>query len=152
MATVQSVNASARSPVSAPPASKGVDALGSQDFLKLIFTELGKQDPLKPNDTNTLLQQLSTIRSIQSDVDLSDRLARLVGQNELASAGGLIGRRVAGLDPDAERIEGQVISVTKTKEGAVLTLDGGRKLPYSGLESILEAAVRGDAPENGAES
>jgi len=33
--------------------------LGSDEFLKIIFTELRNQDQLEPNDTTTLIEQLS---------------------------------------------------------------------------------------------
>ena len=55
-------------------APKGMSALTTEEFSKIIFTELANQDPLSPNDTGALLQQISTLRSIQSDMDLSDRL------------------------------------------------------------------------------
>ena len=41
-------------------------ALGSEEFLKIILTELTSQDPLSPNDTSALLDQISTIRSIKT--------------------------------------------------------------------------------------
>ena len=40
--------------------------LASEDFIQIIFTELTNQDPLAPNDTSALLDQLNSIRSIES--------------------------------------------------------------------------------------
>ena len=64
----------------------GFSGLASSDFTKLIFEELTNQDPLAPNDTNALIQQIANIRSIQSDMDLSDRLGSLVSQQEFTAA------------------------------------------------------------------
>ena len=93
--------------------------LSSEQFLKIIFTELQQQDPLQPNDSSKLLEQLSSIRSIQSDIELSDQLKSIVTQNQLASAGTMIGNYVSGLSIDNQRVIGQVVSVSRTSEGPV---------------------------------
>jgi len=38
--------------------------LSSDDFLQIIFAELTNQDPLEPQDTGALLEQLNSIRQI----------------------------------------------------------------------------------------
>lgn len=124
---------------SADPASKpnGFSALDSESFIKIIFTELSKQDPLKPSDTNTLLQQLSSLRNIQSDIDMSDKLKALVGQNEMSSAAGLIGHPISGLTDAYERVTDIVASVSKTSAGPVLTLAGGARVSMHNVDEIL---------------
>ncbi|HIB68456.1 MAG TPA: hypothetical protein EYO33_26020, partial [Phycisphaerales bacterium] len=59
-------------------------ALTSGEFLQIIFTELQNQDPLEPNDTSTMLDQLSTLRAIESDTQMVDSLSSLVNQTEFA--------------------------------------------------------------------
>ncbi|MBX3386099.1 MAG: hypothetical protein KF768_05985 [Phycisphaeraceae bacterium] len=121
--------------------------LSSEQFLKIIFTELQRQDPLQPNDSSKLLEQLSSIRSIQSDLELSSRLEALVGQNQLATAGSLIGKRIIGLDENFLRISGTVVGVNKTRDGAVLRLDNGFRVPFANVEQMLgEAPPSNSAP------
>ena len=99
------------------PAQTGTNRfteLSSEDFIKIIFTELQNQDPFQPNDSAALLEQLNSIRSIESDIQLSSRLEDIVFQNQLSSAGNLIGKRVAGLTADAQRVGGTVESVART--------------------------------------
>lgn len=141
MSTVEGIGASAS------PSASGVGGLSSDEFLKLIFTELSNQDPLEPNDTGALLEQIANIRSIQSDVDLVDRLGDLVGQNELSAGAGLIGRMVSGLTETARRVTGIVNSVSKTEDGVVLNLDGGSRVPMSSLDRVLEGEAEPDAEE-----
>jgi flagellar basal-body rod modification protein FlgD len=129
--------------------SDGLSALTSDDFLKIIFTELGKQDPLQPNDTNALLQQLSTVRSIQSDVDLSTRLGSLVNQSEFSAASTLIGRSVSGLSEENARVAGVVASVSRTSNGAVLKLEDGTRVPMTGLDEV-QARRESETGVNGA--
>src|SRR4051812_27189619 len=103
-------------------AGSGFSALSAEQFSKIIFTELSNQDPLQPNDTNALLQQISSVRSIQSDMDLSQKLEVLVNQNEFAAAATLIGKTVSGVDENNQRVTGKVKSLSRTSSGTVLTL------------------------------
>ena len=49
-------------------AQDAFSSLNSEQFVKIIFTELSKQDPLQPNDSKALLEQLSSLRNIQSEI------------------------------------------------------------------------------------
>ncbi|XVJ59076.1 MAG: hypothetical protein HEQ23_06615 [Tepidisphaera sp.] len=115
---------------------QGMSGLTTEDFTKLILTELTNQDPLAPNDTNTLLQQMSTLRSIQSNMDLSNNLSDITAQNEFIAAAGMIGKRVEGLNLDLERVTAEVESVSRTQGGIVLNLVGGDRMPMSYLDSV----------------
>lgn len=138
MSTVDALGATATSNATVP---SGFSTLNSDQFMKIILTELSKQDPMKPNDSSALLQQLSTIRSIQSSVDLSDKLGALVNQNEMASAAGLIGKVVAGLAEDNTRVTDRVASVNRTSSGTVLTLAGGQRVPMKDVDQIVADSV-----------
>lgn len=140
MSTVAGIGASTQGAVG------GMGSLSSDEFFKLIFTEMSNQDPLKPNDTSALLDQIANIRSIQSDVDLVDRLGELVGQNELSAGAGLIGRLVSGLSESNQRVTGLVDSVSRTEEGVVLNLGGGVRVPMRDVDRVLEAGTE-QAPD-----
>ncbi|MFN0011078.1 MAG: flagellar hook capping FlgD N-terminal domain-containing protein [Phycisphaerales bacterium] len=123
--------------------STKVDAfssLSSEQFVKIIFAELSKQDPLKPNDSNQLVSQLANIRSIQSDLDMQSRLKELVSQNQLSTAGGLLGVFVRGTSLEFNAVSGVVQAISQTKDGPVLTLADGNRLKFSGITQILGAA------------
>jgi flagellar basal-body rod modification protein FlgD len=113
--------------------------LKAEEFVKIIFTELANQDPLEPSDSKALLEQLSTIRSIQSDIDLGQRLGSLVAQNEMAAASGLIGRSVRGRGESGSRVTGVVESVSKTTDGPVLNLDGGVRVRMDRVDEVFAA-------------
>jgi flagellar basal-body rod modification protein FlgD len=142
VSTIDGIGASTASGSSAA----GVSGLSSDEFLKLLFTELSNQDPLEPNDTGALLEQIANIRSIQSDVDLGERLTDLVGHNELSAGSGLIGRMVSGLSETNQRVTGLVHSVSKTEEGVVLNLQGGTRVPMTSVDRVL-ADDGEEAPE-----
>lgn len=119
-----------------PNLGQGVSGLTTEDFTKLILTELSNQDPLAPNDTNTLLQQMSTLRSIQSNMDLSSNLSDITQQNEFIAAAAMIGKKVSGLNVDLERTQDTVTSVSRTQGGIVLNLAGGGRMPMLYLDSV----------------
>ena len=124
--------------------------LTSQQFVKIIFTELANQDPLEPNDTGALLDQLSTLRSIQSDMDLSEKLETLVTQNELTSAASMIGKFITGTTEQGETVEDFVFSVLRTRSGPVLNLDGGQKVPLGNVSEIIDLSQFGEQSTGGA--
>jgi flagellar basal-body rod modification protein FlgD len=116
----------------------GFSSLRSEDFIRVIFAELANQDPFEPSDSAALLEQLSSIRSIESDLSLGERLEALVFQNQLASASNLIGKLVSGLSASNDRITGTVVSVVRQGDQVALELDTGWLLPVDGVEQIID--------------
>ena len=117
------------------------EELSSEDFIRIIFTELSNQDPFEPNDSSALLEQLNSIRSIESDLQLQDRLENLVTQNQLASAGSLVGTFVSGLTADLARADGLVIGISRNGEQVNLDLDNGYQIPMNQLETVLDPQI-----------
>jgi flagellar basal-body rod modification protein FlgD len=121
----------------------GFSSMESEDFIKIIFAELSNQDPFEPSDSSAILEQLSSIRSIESDLSLSKRLDTLVFQNQLASASNLIGKDVSGLSTTNGTVTGTVTSVFRNGDQVVLELDSGWYLPIDG---VLEITDLGEQP------
>jgi flagellar basal-body rod modification protein FlgD len=119
--------------------ASGLSALTTEDFSKIIFTELANQDPLSPNDTNALLNQISTLRSIQADTDLSDRLKNLVQQNQFASGAALLGKQISGVTDDNIRVAGLVKAVSNTSDGTVVTLESGERISMSKIDELSKS-------------
>ncbi|MAO22178.1 MAG: hypothetical protein CMJ35_12845 [Phycisphaerae bacterium] len=112
-------------------------ALSSGEFLEIIFTELTNQDPLEPNDTQSMLNQLSTLRSIESDTQMVDSLSQLVTQSEFAAASSLIGSLVSGISLDNRRVADLVVSVSMTQDGPVLNLFDGSRMFFNNVDEIV---------------
>ena len=121
----------------APPALKSrFNEMSSEEFMKIIFTELQQQDPFKPNDSGALIEQLNSIRSIESDIAMGERLESIVFQNQLAGAGNLIGKRVSGLTVDNERVGGMVKSVARAGDQIALVLHNNWTITIENVEYI----------------
>ncbi len=121
------------------PVSSTDDAfntLSSAEFLQIIFTELQNQDPLEPQDSGAMLDQLSTIRTIESDTQMVASLESLVSQNEFAAASQMIGSLVSGITLDNQRVADLVISVSQSSQGPVLNLFDGTRMLFSQVDEI----------------
>ncbi len=142
-----SVNAINSTVADAPNLNSATEfsALGSDDFLKLLITQLTNQDPLEPTGNEELLQQISSIRDIELSTTLTDSLRSLTGQQRFASASTLIGQHVTSTKTDSEESRsGTVIGVRFDENGqAMLQLAGGEEIALDQVESIqtpLQAA------------
>jgi flagellar basal-body rod modification protein FlgD len=109
--------------------------------VKILLTELTNQDPLQPNDSQAILEQLSSLRNIESQLSLQEKLEQLTLQNSLSQAGGLIGKVVEGIDPNDQKVNGKVVSVRLGEKGAELELDTGRKLLLEKVSRITDGST-----------
>jgi flagellar basal-body rod modification protein FlgD len=112
--------------------------MSSEEFINVLITELQNQDPLNPQDTNALLEQISSLRNIESQMSLSENLEALVTQNQVASAGNMIGKLVEGIDTLNANTVGLVTSVRVTSDGVFLELDNGRAMSMDQVTGISE--------------
>jgi flagellar basal-body rod modification protein FlgD len=95
---------------------QNMDDLNSSDFLQLMIAELQQQDPLNPMDNAQLVQQIGSIRELSATTKLTSTLDTvLVGQN-IATASGLIGKKIDALDDQGNAVQGKVDRVTVTTD------------------------------------
>src|SRR3954449_5776218 len=123
---------------SAPPnqvKSKKME-LKTEDFIKMMVTQLQNQDPLEPAKNQELLAQMSQIGQLQSANSLQDSLKGMVLQNQIGSASSLIGKTVKGLDSGDDPVSGLVYSVKVGSDGVSLELDNGKSLLLSRVTEI----------------
>ncbi|MEX0745795.1 MAG: flagellar hook capping FlgD N-terminal domain-containing protein [Phycisphaeraceae bacterium] len=125
----------------AASAAQGFGDLDSQEFMKILLSELTNQDPMEPTDSAQILEQLSSLRNIESQMNLQTQLKSLVLQNQISQASGLIGKLVEGVDADNNRVAGTVTSVRVKGNDAMLELDTGKSLPIKRVEQITNAVV-----------
>ncbi len=118
--------------------------LTSEEFVQIIVTELQNQDPFNPSDTNAMLEQISSIRDIESQLDLQQRLEALVEQNEVSSASGLIGQFVSGLSESLQQTEGIVESIRIEDGKPVLMVNTGAGVVRMQNDSVIEVFNLGD--------
>jgi flagellar basal-body rod modification protein FlgD len=70
------------------------NSLTMQDFLKVLFTQLTYQDPLKPMDNQQFMAQIAQYATLQQSQQTNENIAQLVTNQAALSSIGLIGRTV----------------------------------------------------------
>jgi flagellar basal-body rod modification protein FlgD len=115
--------------------------LKTEDFIKMMVTQLQNQDPMEPAKNQELLAQMSQIGQLQSSTSLQETLKGMVQQNQIGAAAGLIGKSVNGLDANDDPITGVVTSVKVEGDKVNLELDNGQALSLSRLTSIGNKAA-----------
>lgn len=120
--------------------------LKTEDFIKMMITQLQNQDPLEPAKNQDLLAQMSQIGQLQSATSLQESLKGMVLQNQIGAAAGLIGKTVQGLDAQDEPVSGLVNSVKVTADGVNLELDNGKSLALSRVTQIAPTPTAPTAP------
>ena len=83
-----------------------------------------------------MLNQLSSLRAIESDSKMVNSLESLVSQNQFAAASQLIGSLVSGITLGNQRLADMVISVSQTAQGPVLNLFGGERMFFDQVDEI----------------
>jgi flagellar basal-body rod modification protein FlgD len=89
----------------------GFAALTSQDFLKMLITELKNQDPTQPVSNSELLQQLSQMQALQSNVELNSTLSTFSNNQQITSGASFLGKVVTGTDGNNNPVNGVADSV-----------------------------------------
>src|SRR5688572_23711369 len=113
--------------------------LKTEDFIKMMITQLQYQDPMEPAKNQELLAQMSQIGQLQSSTQLQETLKGLALQNKIGSAGTLIGKMGRGLDDAQEPAEGLATWVRVEGNDVFLELDNGKRV---GLGSVTEIAQK----------
>ena len=119
----------------------GFGGLQSDDFIKVLITEMSNQDPFEPSDSAAVLDQLSSLRDIESQMSLQESIESLVLQNSLSQAGSLIGREIEGLTESNTSISGIVTAVQIVDGKAELELEGGLVLAMDRVTSVRQAGT-----------
>lgn len=115
--------------------------LKTEDFIKMMITQLQNQDPLEPAKNEQLLAQMSQIGQLQASSQLQESLKGLVLQDNIGAAGNMIGKFVTGLDERGKSIQGLVTSVRVEGEQVFLELDTGHSLALTSVTAIAPPAM-----------
>lgn len=105
--------------------SDAVDkALGKDDFLKLLTTELRNQDPLSPMDNKDFIAQMAQFSTLEqtnnmakSMEGLSSGISALFQHSLLSQGAALIGKQVAGMDSAGDTLIEGIVEAVKWLDG-----------------------------------
>ena len=89
----------------------GFAALTANDFMTMLITELQNQDPTQPISNTELLQQLSQMQALQSNVELNTTLKQFASNQQMTSGAAFLGKIVTGNDSKQNPVTGIADSV-----------------------------------------
>lgn len=115
----------------------GFSGLTADNFMKLLITELQNQDPTEPLGNEQLLAQLSSMRELQSNIELSETLQSITSGQALTQAAGLIGKEIEGQEGTQSPITG-VVDRAFLRDGKSYVGVGSSELPVSAITSVQE--------------
>ncbi|MDO8299551.1 flagellar hook assembly protein FlgD [Lacisediminimonas sp.] len=116
--------------IAAEPVSGSANALGQEDFMKILLTQLTYQDPLKPLDNQEFIAQLAQFTSLEQTRQLNARVESLLSVQSVTQAVGLLNKTVeiTGATGNAigevttlRFVDGQPRLTIQTAEGAFVT-------------------------------
>jgi flagellar basal-body rod modification protein FlgD len=140
------VNAADVAAASQATSQSSNDAWGEvslDSFMKLLVVELQNQDPLDPMNNQEILNQMSQIREIQSNQQLTNTLESVMLGQTVSTAASLLGRTISALSDNAEWINGTVDKIS-IAEGIPKLHIGDDTVDLKNISEILP-------PEEGSE-
>jgi len=105
----------------------GQKALGADDFMKILMTQLTAQDPMNPMKDTEFIAQMANFSSLEQMRTLSQSFTAYSSSQQMATAPLYLGCEVTVKDASAENgeIKGKVESVT-VKDGAPTLVINGK--------------------------
>lgn len=99
----------------------GASALGLQDFMKILLTQLSFQDPLKPMDNQAFMAQVAQFTTLEQTQRMNDGIEQLIANQAALQSVGLIGRTV-DVQTDGNRTSATVSALSLQGDVPLLTL------------------------------
>lgn len=146
MAVTNAISTSGLASQTTTQSQAGLAALNGQDFMTVLVKQLEYQDPFKPMDNEQMVSQISNIRQMELNTQLTTSLQQLSEQQRIGSAAALIGKYASGeLTDDSGAsiaVAGTVTGIRFNPSGdIVLELDSGQLLPLTSVTQVTDSAV-----------
>ncbi|MNK03088.1 flagellar basal body rod modification protein [compost metagenome] len=124
----------------AKAAAKGNQTMGKDQFLKILVTQLGNQDPMQPLEDKEFIAQMAQFTSVEQLMNISGQLTTM-NQN-LGNLSGLIGKQVSWIDTTEtsgfDFTTGKPVTTTRSANGVVdsIVIRGGVQYAKVGEKEV----------------
>lgn len=121
--------------------SNGSD-LGKDQFLKILITQLGNQDPMQPMQDKEFIAQMAQFTSVEQMTNMATEMKSL--RESIGIASGLIGKNVSwtGKDSEGNDVDNEGIV------DAITFKDGKQYANVNGAEVTLDQLTKIWNPES----
>jgi flagellar basal-body rod modification protein FlgD len=118
-----------------PVRKSGYDALDKNSFLRLLVTQLSKQDPTNPMNDREFISQMAQFSSLEQMNNVANSMNKL----RASQANQLIGKMVSGKDFVTEKpLQGIATKVTYDRSGEVFLTVNGRMIRLDDVTEVAE--------------
>ncbi|WP_312522599.1 flagellar hook assembly protein FlgD [Anaerospora sp.] len=111
--------------------SKANDALGKDDFLKMLVTQLRYQDPLQPMEDKEFIAQMAQFSSLEQMQNMNTAMITTQATN-------LIGKEIHWMNDQGKEQTGVVTAVT-TYEGVSKLIVGDTSV---GMDKVFKVSIK----------
>ncbi len=116
----------------------GLNSLDADAFMKLLIAQLQNQDPTNPTSNEDMLAQISQMRALQSNVQLTESLTNMGIGQQLSASSAMIGKLIAATNDNGDTVTGQVSSVIVQNGTAYLQV-GNQGIKLNQVTEIANA-------------
>jgi flagellar basal-body rod modification protein FlgD len=129
-----------------PPATGGAhQALGQEDFLKLLAQQFQQQDPMKPMDDTAFISQMAQFTSLSQTNTMTQQLASMQANQSAATASSYLGRQVTVDTGDGSTTSG-LVSGVDVSTGTPRIVVGDYTYSLAAVRFVEPAPVETPAP------
>ena len=129
-------------PVAQNPAIQTTDnaKLSSKAFLQLLVAQLQYQDPSKPVDTSSFMNETATLTQVQSSEQTAQVSLDMLSAQRAQTASSLVGHTVSYTGADGSLVTGYVSSATISSAKPTLKI-GTVDVDLSQIQQVLAAGA-----------
>ena len=102
------------------------NALGKDDFLKLMVAQMKNQDPMNPSDDKDNIAQMAQFSSLEQITNLANATQELANRLSLTQNVGLLGHTVTYTGDDGNAVSGTVDGLDLDAKGTTTLSVAGR--------------------------
>ena len=112
------------------------DAMGMEDFLRLLTTQIANQDPMEPMKDTEFIAQMASISSVEQMQQFATSFKDFTASHREIAAQAYLGKQVTAQTGDQMPVTGIAQAVEKGSSGELLVTVDGRTYPASSITKI----------------
>jgi flagellar basal-body rod modification protein FlgD len=110
-------------------------ALGQDQFLELLVTQLRNQDPLNPITNEDFIAQLAQFSTLQGITDLNTSFGSLLKLQQLTQGASILGRTATFTDSSG-LLQTAQITALNLSDGNIQFLSGDQTIPIDNVQQV----------------
>lgn len=136
----------------ATPVRNPKSALGKEDFLKLLVTQLRYQDPLNPVEDKDFIAQSAQFSSLEQMQNINQNFAQFLKMQSISNTAALVGKEVSYFMPATQEgeeptvVDGVVKEVRFVDGQSYMTIGEGSKAVDVPIDYLV--AIKGAPKES----